>query len=239
VKIEGTTEMIFAQAVALSQNGKMKSTIHVGGKEIFILNMDNTIWLRFISPQEFPEPFSFFANDYESPRIRIEDGKIVFVTNQNGIRRTKVCSPPKMTFAEAKAIWAKFSPSKDLPVILQKEMNTLLDESLSHIEVSKEAGKPVKLLQRDIYNGARVEVEKNASGGSLLDVDDEAAEFGPIGLRTVDFGALFSLTDALTWFFQPEEKPWAYIEDNTGTLSGVVGLCLYDELGDVARPEGD
>jgi len=239
VKIEGTTELMFAQAVALAQNGKMKSTIHCGGREIFILNMDNTIWLRFQSPQDFPEPFSFFANDYESPRIRVEQGKIVFVTNQNGMRRTKVCAPPKMTFVEAKAIWDKFQPGRDLSVTLQKEMAALLDDGLSHIEIGKVNGEPVKLLQRDIYNGARVEVERNASGGSLLDVDDETAEFGPIGIRTVDFNALFSFTDALTWFFQPEGKPWAFIEDNTGALSGVIGLCLYDELGAIDRPEGE
>jgi hypothetical protein len=110
IKIDNVTELMFAQAVALSQSGKMKSTLHVGGDEIFIKNMDNTILIRFESQQEFPESFSFFANDYESPRILVEDGKVAFVTNQGGYRRKKVCPQPKQNFKELKKLWQEYSP---------------------------------------------------------------------------------------------------------------------------------
>ncbi len=238
MQIDSLTEMMFSQAVALAQNGRMKSTIHCKGDEIFILNMDNTILLRYQSPQEFDEPFSFFSNDYESRRIRVEEGKVVFITNAGGLRRTKVCPAPKIAFADVKKIWEGFSPAKSESITLVKEMASLLEEGLSHIEVSKTAGGPVVLLQRDIYSGSRVEVERNKSNAGLLDIDDDDLAFGPVGIRTVDFAALFVFSDSLTWYVQ-KGKRWVYFEDNTGRLSGILSTCLYDELGDVGSVTDD
>lgn len=237
MKIEGLTEAMFAHAVALAQNGKMKSTIHCGGEEVFILNMDNTLILRYKSPQVFEESFSFFANDYESPRIRIDEGKVVFVTNSGGLKRTKVCPAPKTGFKEIKAIWEKLQEEPISPdshkIILMKEMAALLEDGLSHVEVSKEEDGPVVLLQRDIYSGSRIEVERNKSGSGLMEVDDDFS-FNPIGIRTIDFAALFTFSDSLTWYILPDKK-WVFFEDNTGRLSGVLAQCLYDELGEIAR----
>ncbi len=236
MKIEGTTELMFATAVALAQNGKMKSTIHCGGREIFILNMDNTILIRYDSPQEFPAPFSLFANDYESPKIHIQDGKVVFTTAADGVNRTKVCPAPATKYPEVKAIWSSFSPDKSISVLLSRAMVSFLEDGLSHVEISKTAGAPVKLLQRDIYSGTRVEIER-ASSGALVDMDDDVAVFGPIGIRTTDLVALFTFTDSLTWYIQPG-KNWVYIEDNTGRMFGILGTCVYDELGLVEKVEG-
>lgn len=233
MKIEGITENMFAQAVALAQSGNMKNTIHCGGKDIFIFNMDNTILLKYKSPQEFPEAFSFFANDYESPKIHIKDGKIVFVTNSEGIKRTKVCPSPKTTFEEVKKIWLNFKPKKDNFVTINKAMVTLLESGLSHVELTKEKGKPFVLLQRDIYTGSRVEIEKSKS---LLESVDDKTAFGPIGIRTMDLVALYTFATNLTFYIQTG-KQWSFFEDNTGRLSGILAACLYDELGDLGKVE--
>jgi hypothetical protein len=163
---------------------------------------------------------------------------VVFVTNAGGLRRTKVCPAPKIVFADVKKIWEGFEPDKSQSITLVKEMSSLLEDGLSHIEVSKTAGGPVVLLQRDIYSGSRVEVERNKSGSGLLDIDDEDFVFGPIGIRTVDFAALFVFSDSLTWYVQ-EGKRWVYFEDNTGRLSGILSTCLYDELGNIGPVEAD
>ena len=76
MRIESRTEAIFAQAVALAQAGRMKSTIYVGKGAVYILNMDSTILLRIPCPQVFDTPFAFFANDYEGTEAEVVDGKI-------------------------------------------------------------------------------------------------------------------------------------------------------------------
>lgn len=236
MKIDGLTEAMFAQAVALAQNGKMKSTIHAGGSDIFIANMDQTILLHYKAPQDFDAPFSFFANDYESPRIRIEDGKVVFITNVNGIRRTKVCAPPKGSFEDKAAVWAKHAADRAHSFTVTKDMVGLLDEGLSHIEISKTEDGPLVLLQRDIYSGARIEVEHNKSG-SIIDLSEGGYAFGPLGVRTVDFQALFTFSDSLT-FYPQEGKAWMFFEDFQGNFAGVLSTCLYDELGYISKDEG-
>lgn len=232
--IDSITEGMFAQAVALAQNGRMKSTIHCGGSEIFIMNMDSTLLLRYRSPQEFSEPFSFFANDYESPRIRVEDGKIVFIQNHEGIRRTKVCTAPGLSFVEAKKLWDGFKVTKEFAITLTKELTDFLEDSLSHVELGKAEGDPVLLVQRDIYSGTRIEIQKNKSARSLFELEDIELTFGPLGIRTVDFRALFTFCSSLTFYIQPN-TPWIYFEDNLQVMSGILGLCLYDELGVVGK----
>lgn len=234
--ITGLTETMFAQAVALTQNGKMKSTIHCGEDNVYILNMDNTILMRFQSPQVFEEKFSFFANDYESPRLTIEDEKVVFTTNKDGLKRTKTCPAPKTSYAEIDKLWKTFSPDKSHAVTLVRDMIQLLDDGLSHVELSKEPDAPVQLLQRDIYSGHKIVVEKSKSGAGLLDLEDESFTFQTIGIRTVDFSSLFTFTGVLTWYLQPD-KNWIYFEDNEGRLAGILATCIYDELGTVNKVE--
>jgi hypothetical protein len=234
IRIEGTTEMMFAQAVALSQAGRLRSTIHCGGETVYVLNMDNTILLNFKSTQAFPETFSFFANDYESPKIRVDKGQIVFVTNSNGIKRTKTCALPKTNFKEVEGIWKGFKPNKKHGIRLVKPMCSLLDDSLSHIELSKEKDGAVKLIQRDIYSGTRIEVQSNSGASGLFDENDDIPAFEPIGIRTVDFNALFSFTDNLQFYIQ-EKKPWIYFDTNNGVMTGILSTCIYDELGTIEK----
>lgn len=234
MNITGVTEVMFSQAVALNQNGKMKSTIHCGENNIFIFNMDNTILLKYNSPQKFEQSFSFFANDYESPQLSIEAGQVIFESFQNGLRRSKTCPSPKTSYSDVLEMWKKFLPDKNYSVILIKDMSGMMDEGLSHIEISKKSGSGIQLLQRDIYSGQKILVEKSKSYGGMF--EDFADDFAipPVGIRTMDFGALFTFTNSLTWYFQPD-KNWIYFEDNEGKLSGIIATCIYDEMSEVAN----
>jgi hypothetical protein len=227
IKITGQTETIFAQAVALAQNGRMKSTIHAYGNEIFILNMDNTILLRFDSPQNFPEPISFYANDYESPEMGIENGQVFFNQYQGNYARKKLCSKPVETFQNVKEKWAKFSPDKSYPIALTSDLVGLTEDGLSHIEfVNSDSG--VKLIQKNIYDGTRVELEKADSDRGFL--TEQVPEAGlPLGLRTTDFKALFALVPDVTFFVQPEN--YIHFADPKNILTGILSTCIYDELG--------
>ena len=69
MKITDLVEQIFAHAVALDQSGGLRNTIYAIGSEIYILNYDHTVLLRFRlrrSEACFETPVSFRANDYDS-----------------------------------------------------------------------------------------------------------------------------------------------------------------------------
>jgi hypothetical protein len=230
IKITDRTELMFAQAVALAQNGMMKSTIHAKGKDLYILNMDDTILIKFGMSQEFPEAVSFFANDYESPELGIENGQVYFITNSGGSERKKTCPKTKIGFTDVEKIWNRFEPDKKHQLRFNKSILELLDDNLSHVELHNQNG--LKIVQKNIYSGARVEIEDKRGQTGLL--DQKLPAFEPIGIRTADFKALFQFVEDLTLFLQPE-KNWLYFNDPYGVLDGILSSCLYDEIGYVAE----
>ena len=232
MKIESRTEALFAQAVALAQSGRLKSTVYVGNGAVYILNMDSTILLRLPCSQAFDKTFGFFANDYEGSEADVVDGKIKFTTRRGALVRERTCAAPKMTFEEVEKVWAGHGePEKSRPLFFNDGIAALLDDGLSHVEVSKGP----TILQRDIYSGSRIEVKEVAESGSLLGELSASKEqpfnFKTFGLRTDDFKALFTFQSALVFYIQPQEKDWVYIESRDGSFKGILSKCLYDELG--------
>ena len=219
---------MFSQAVALSQGGRMKSTIHAKGKELFILNMDNTILLRFDSPDNFPEKVSFFANDYESDTFETVDGKIVFTSRAGNLERTKACPVPEASWDAVNDIFNKHGEkvSKDFGITFSKGVLSLLDDGLSHVEFHNPS--KIHLVQKDIYTGSVVTVTKNQDGFDFSSGSEFTGKL-PIGMRTADFKALFSFAEEITFYFQPEGQ-FVYFEDNGGVFRGFLATCLYDEL---------
>lgn len=232
MKINNLTEAMFAQAVSLAQNGKMKSTIHCGGNVILVQNMDSTILLGFETDQMFDEEFSFFANDYESKNIEIENGKVVFTTYSEGLKRTKVCASPRTTFMDVRASWKHHKPDKSQKVMIPKAVISLLEDGLSHVELGADKDSIFKLIQRDIYSGSRVEVHHEIKD-SDFDLDDGLC-FGPVGVRTVDFMSLFTFLDTITFYPQKDED-WLYFESVDSSMNGILATCIYDELGVVGK----
>jgi hypothetical protein len=225
MKISSATETKFAQAVALAQNGRMKSTIHLKGDDLFILNMDSTILIHFGTSEKFPEMVSIYANDYESPNMEIKDGKICFTTISGGFRREKLCPLPRTTFLDVEKAFKKHNIKKDAPLTINGKMLSFLEDDLSHVEIVCEES-DMSLIQRDIYTGQKITV-KEAQKGFF-----SGPGFSSIlAIRTVDFKALFTFVDDLTFYFQGSDSAWIYFEDGAGRMKGILSTCVYDEIG--------
>lgn len=243
IKASAQMEAIFAHGVALEQSGRMKNTIYVIDREVFILNTDRTIVLGFQLPKlapKFESPVSFKASDYGSSLFHEEDGLIKFITSGKGYTKTKTCKTPEFTPKEARALHKKFTLKKSNTVTLSKGAVDLLDTSLSHIEFSGNSKKGFKIIQRNIYDGTTLEIEREqAKGFGVSSPDKIAGKFGPLGMRTNDFVALFSFNDEITFEFPAtSKKGFATFSGRNLGMSGVVALCLYDELGEIRGAEG-
>jgi hypothetical protein len=224
IKITDRTELMFSQAVTLAQNGMMKSTIHASGRDLYILNMDDTILIHFRAEQELGS-FSFFANDYESNEMEVTGDQVVFVTNTGGYSRRKTCSHPKIGYSNVKHIWEKFEFKKDIQISFNKDLLSLLDDELSHVEFHNQDG--LRILQKNIYSGARIEIQNVREQTGLL--GELSDDFEPIGFRTADFKALFSFCEDLTFYVQKGHN-WLCFADSYNIFEGILGTCLYDEL---------
>jgi len=237
-KITNRIEDIFAHAVALDQGGRLRNTIYAIGQNIYILNSDNTVLLQFpLRKTEVPfkNPIAFHANDYDSRNFHEEDGQIVFTTESDSFTRKKSCGSPEMGPKEAQKLFKKFDPCFENQLTLPREVLSLLSESLSHVEFSAVDGK-FSMIQRNIYSGAILEIERKEAG--MLKLDRIVSDFGPIGLRTNDFVALFSFVDSIILNFpKDDEADYAWVQGNDAKmpLNGIVACCLYDEMGTITE----
>jgi len=239
---EETMKQIFAHAVALDQNGRLRNTIYAKDSTVYVLNSDNTVLLRFSTSQPLPidGEVRFKASDYEGDSFQIEDGKMVFTTRCGGVERKKSCGLPDLTFADVEHIFDSHEPDTDEPfaaaLVLTKDIVSILDENLSHVEISGDKKTGWLIVQRDIYSGAKVEIRQiKAHGMGVHDASEVSQNFGPIGLRTNDFIALFLFHGSINFAFQLLEKRVVYIEAETAAydLKGVVAQCVYDEMGTI------
>lgn len=230
IQISKRTELMMAQAVALAQNGRMKSHIHGSGPELYVANMDNTIIISFSPDMSFPAALDFFANDYESPNIEIDGGQVSFITTHGTYKQKKTCGCPKTTFNEVRDIYAKYRDfDRSTPVVLNKDVLSLLNNDLSHVEFHSRNGS-LLIMQKNIYTGGRIEIISANEAKSLIKLNALPANFRPLGLRTADLTALFSFTNTLTLYPQPG-KNWMAFQDAEGVMTGVIATCVYDELG--------
>lgn len=222
------TEKILSIAVVLTQNGHLRNEVFLGNKSIYIANFDNTVILHFDSKEEFPEKIGMESNQYDSPDFKLIDGKIVFTQNAAGFVRKKSCATSKRTFDEIDDSFRKLYKKKgDNRLDLHTEVLSLLEESLSHIEVSAKNRKPL-LLQRDIYSGSTVELTQVKEGFGVSWGKTIKEDFGPIGLRTADLLALFTFSNTVKFFFG-KKNDFAVIEGDKFGMKGIVAGCLYDE----------
>lgn len=236
-RVDTRIESIFSHAVAMDQSGRLRNTIYVKNKEVYILNSDRTVMLRFILPSSaspFKNPVSFRASDYDSNTFYEEDGKIVFVSKSGDMVRKKSCSTPDLDPDGAAELFSGFSPVKNNRFQIHKNIIPLLDENLSHIEFKGTEG-DLSVVQRNIYDGTVIEIEKEKeSGFGVVSNDDINSDFGPLGLRTPDFLALFAFNDSLTFSF-PEGSQFGFcrVVGRNFKMSGIIALCLYDEMGTI------
>lgn len=236
MKITGQIEQIFAHAVALDQSGGLRNSIYVNDKEVFIMNYDHTVLLRFKlrnSETPFSTSLSFKANDYDSNEFFEEDGKIVFITETKGYQRRKVCGLAEYTTEEVKELmklYTKNTGSRET-LIIDSSIISLLDSDLSHIEFSGKKGETLKMIQRNIYSGGIIEISEKSEG---MFSNKLSEDFGPIGIKTKDFTSLFAFQDALKFEF-PNTKIEDFIliksiDKKKRNMTGAIACCLYDEL---------
>ncbi len=61
--------------------------------------------------------------------------------------------------------------------------------------------------------------------------------FGPIGVRTNDFLALFSFNDLLEMYFNRDVN-YCRVRGRNFRMDCVIALCVYDELGNITLSKG-
>jgi hypothetical protein len=242
-KREIATERIFSYAVALEQAGRQRNMIFCWKDVVYILNSDKTVILQFQTTEElFNDPIGFYANDYDSSTFRVEDGAIIFVQRGVEFKREKRCQIPNITFTEVEDLFYKFLPSPaDLGewphTSIQKASLDLLKEDLSHIEFRVER-KKLYITQRDIYSGTLIELTREEGKGFKLEEGTLYKEYlpagyRPVGIRTNDLMALYSFADLVHFYFPMEVPGHFIVESDHNSMIGVVGGCLYDELGSI------
>lgn len=230
-KASASIEAIFSQAVALDQSGRLKNTIYAIKKRIFIKNSDNTVLLSFISPDgSFQNPISFKANDYEGTRFYEKEGKIVFETQENGYTKEKSCVSPGKTPQEMKELFESFDVLERNKISFHSGVISFLNDSLSHTEISIQNGEWV-LTQRDIYSGSISQIKKQKSGLNI-NTDTVKGSWGPLGIRTSDFIALFAFQDHLDFYLNSDSE-YIYVSGTRWNMKGIIATCLYDEMGTI------
>lgn len=238
MKITNLVEEIFAQAVSLDQSGGLKNTIYAIGHEIYILNYDHTVLLRFRlrgSEGTFETPISFKANDYDSNVFEEKNGKIIFTSGNGEYERKKICGTTDLTPEEVKTLFNKYITDKENRIHsnLSSNVLSLLDTELSHIEFSGEEGGTIKMIQRNIYSGGIIEVTKKEDDAMMFKEALESS-FGPVAIKTDDFKALFYFQEVLQFSFPMTGKE-DYIlvkgtDKNKRDITGLIACCLYDEV---------
>lgn len=241
-KIDGKTETIFAHAVALDSSGRLRNTIYAIGKQVYILNSDHTVLLKFElsgSSNPFRLPISFKANDYDSSTFYEEDGKIVFVQKSGDIERKKFSGKGQLEPEEVSSMFAGFVMKDPLNTSsIHKDILPLLDENLSHIEFSGKKG-VLKIIQRNIFDGTIIEItRKKETGMGVVKKDSIQEDFGPFGLRTNDFIALFAFNDEVSFEFPSGNCNFINVQGRNYGMKGIISLCLYDEMGEITYSTG-
>ncbi len=233
MKINNRIETIFAQAAALGNCGRFKSSIYCIKNNVYLLNSDNTVILKFPlrkNESVFTSSISFSSSDYDSRDFYEKEGKIVFRSSNEKYERRKTCGG--INDIEIEKIYNSFPPNLKNRVGIDKSITSLLEDSLSHIEFGIKANS-FYLIQRDIYSGTIIEISEIQSNGiGLIDSKLNIKEYGPIGLRTNDFLALFAFQPSISLGFE-EDKEYGSIKGNNELfpMNGIIAHCIYDELG--------
>ena len=244
VNVNKRIEGIFAQAVAMDNRG-IKNMIHCIGDNIYIVNFDYSMILRFSlrqSEARFEVPISFNANEYDSPNFTFEitenGSKIVFHTVEREFTRRKICqtksvSPNAEDIDKLYQELKKKAEQSEYLFYLSSDCVPLLEEDLSHVEISVENSSLI-LRQRNIYTGTMVEVESNEKG--FFTVNRLPKEMPPIALKTKDFTSLFNIQKSLA--FIPAED-FLFVKDpQKDDFDGVLALCKYDMIIDLYNKKG-
>jgi len=235
-KVKDRIADIFSHAVALQQNGRLKNRVFCIDDEIYILNMDMTIILKFTlrkGEAPFKSPVSFDANDYESNMFKEKNGRIIFVTKKGDYVKEKSCRTPQLSPKDVREMYNKLikETKKKNKACLNQDFVSCLDTDLSHIEFSGEKGKLVA-KQRNIYSGSVITITKTEEQkGFDIQSDKIEKDFKPIGIRTDDFLSLFQFVGSVVFYFYKDSIIRFESGEKRMAFEGILSQCVYDELG--------
>lgn len=119
-------------------------------------------------------------------------------------------------------------------ISFSKSSLDLLDTALSHIEFVTKNGE-FKILQRDIYSGDLISLERKleAEGLGLTEPEDILPDsLDPLGIRTGDFLALFNFNDKINVYF-PEGCQYFMIDGLHNQMQSIVAGCIFDDCGEI------
>ncbi len=232
-------EALFSTAVALDQSGGLRNTVFVVDRSVYVMNYDHTVLIRFRLKEAdppFPHPVSFRANDYDSNQFFEEEGQVVFVSEKSGYKRQKSCKVPDHTPEDISRVYADYvgllKDAETHTVHLPRGVLELLDDNLSHLEITGKAGEPITLTQRNIYSGAIIKVQQDPGA---LDAKPLPWDIEPLAMRTPDFQALFAFQSDLYFHFYPKgtEASVVMVRNQAKSLTPMrafVSCCIYDEI---------
>jgi hypothetical protein len=237
INIPDRIEGILSRSAALYQKGRLRSTVHIHGKTIFLVNSDNTVIMKFLLhgvEAVFPEPISFRASDYSGAQIVEKDGRIYFVKDEkeNPWICTKSCGIPDVSFSDVSDAFDSLDIPTDIKISVDTQILSRVEESLSHIEIVGRNGN-VLFLQRDIYSGAVFQIHRRKEKGFIS--AETVPDFGPVGIRTSDFIALLEFSPRVLMYFNTDDNSYFMVRDpdkKEGMLAMVAG-CQFDDMGTI------
>lgn len=228
-------ERIFSHSAALQQSGRLRNTVYCIKSRVYILNQDSTTVIKFplrVSERVFTTPVSFDASDYDSSVFGVKDGKVCFVRREGDYIREKCCKPCKLSPIKISKLFKQRSDEciKRNKVLLNDSFVNCLQKDLGHIEFSGCNGALV-VRQRDIYTGSLISITKRANKSLGVINQETLKNFGPIGIRTNDFLALFTFVSSVFFYFAGKHIVWFESNDRKMPFVGMISHCKYDELG--------
>lgn len=229
---------IFAYCLEMDNRG-VKNIIHCIGSNIYIVNFDYSMILRFSLRRirtNFDSPISFNANKYKSLNFGFtedEDGNnTVFISHSEPHKRKKNhgSSDSKLDIEAIKKQYRRLiekAKNNDYTFFLSDGIIPLLEKDLSHTEISVENSKLI-IRQRNIYTGDLIEITRKDS--VFLTVNKLPANRPPYALKTEDFMRLFAISKSLE--FIPTENFLVVKDAVRDDFDGVLSFCTYDGLND-------
>lgn len=233
MKISNLIETIFSHSASMYRCGRFRSTIYGVGNKIYIKGADNTVLMRFKGVSlKFDKPFTFSAIDYDSKLFEMGDNCIKFFSENYGYLKEKINKISFESVDEIENLFERFfieKPSSGYVFDLDKNVLSLLDDSLSHVEFRDE-GSGIEIIQRDIYSGSLIKITKSKGGFDIS--GDNNRRLSPVALRTCDFEAIFSFLNVVNFKFL---ENYCIIRGNYSgiVMDGILGFCMYDQLGEL------
>lgn len=211
---------------SLYQRGNRGSnTVYYESGVLYLLNEERTLISRFEIVDFKEKSFSFFISDYDADKIEDDGDFVKFIQENSQYRREKSCRKPELTFKACDdiftSLWKETGKNK---LSLNDSIRSLIDESLSHIEIHSDNGNPI-ICQRDIYTGSFIKITPSSKG--FFNTSGKLKDFERVAMKTDDFLGMLLFDQNVQFLFYDEEYTQAW----SNHFKAIVGNCVYDELG--------